>query len=63
MMIPLQARANKSANKPDTELKEFEVILTEFKTRGADDQDFEKKVEAKRSVASKRVAKRSRPFS
>jgi hypothetical protein len=40
-------------------LKEFEVILTEFKQQGADDQDFEKKVEAKKNVASRRVAKRS----
>lgn len=59
--LPFQDRANKSANKPDTELKEFEVILTEFKQQGADDHDFEKKVEAKKSVASKRVAKRSMP--
>jgi condensin complex subunit 1 len=54
-----KARANKSSNKPDTELKEFEIILTEFKQRGTEDQDFEKKVEAKKSIASRRVAKRS----
>jgi condensin complex subunit 1 len=55
----MQARSNKSPNKPDTELKEFEVILTQFKQQGEDDHEFEKRVEVKKAVASKRVNKRS----
>ncbi|KAF9233399.1 non-SMC mitotic condensation complex subunit 1-domain-containing protein [Melanogaster broomeanus] len=54
-----QARSNKSANKPDTELNEFESILEEHKRQGEEDQAFEKRVEGKKVAAKKKATRRS----
>ncbi|KAH9836066.1 non-SMC mitotic condensation complex subunit 1-domain-containing protein [Rhodofomes roseus] len=57
--ILTKARANKSANKPDAELNEFENILEEHKRQGEEDQAFEKRVEGKRAAAKKRATRRT----
>ncbi|KAG9309978.1 non-SMC mitotic condensation complex subunit 1-domain-containing protein [Chiua virens] len=59
MDILTKARSNKSANKPDTELNEFESILDEHRRQGAEDQEFEKRVEGKKASAKKKAARRS----
>ncbi|KAH9924065.1 non-SMC mitotic condensation complex subunit 1-domain-containing protein [Fomitopsis serialis] len=58
--ILTKARANKSANKPDAELNEFESILEEHKRQGEEDQAFEKRVEGKKAAAKKRATRRTR---
>ncbi|KAG8878535.1 Condensin complex subunit [Tulasnella sp. 332] len=58
--ILTKARSNKSANKPDSELKEFETILQEYKEKGEEDQALEKNVKKKADQAKKRASKRSR---
>ncbi|KAF8524318.1 non-SMC mitotic condensation complex subunit 1-domain-containing protein [Hysterangium stoloniferum] len=55
----VKARTNRSANKPDSELKEFETILTEHKQQGEEDQALEKRVEGKRAAAKKRATRRN----
>ncbi|KIK92248.1 hypothetical protein PAXRUDRAFT_830137 [Paxillus rubicundulus Ve08.2h10] len=57
--ILTKARSNKSANKPDTELNEFESILEEHKRQGEEDQAFEKRVEGKKKAAKKKATRRS----
>ncbi|KAF8591370.1 hypothetical protein K439DRAFT_1327448 [Ramaria rubella] len=57
--ILIKARSNKSANKPDSELNEFETILTEHKEQGEQDQALEKRVEGKKAAAKKRATRRS----
>ncbi|KAF7983455.1 hypothetical protein HWV62_21732 [Athelia sp. TMB] len=57
--ILAKARANKSANKPDTELNEFEAILEEHKQQGAEDQALEKRVHTKKAAAKKRATRRT----
>ncbi|KAH7345411.1 non-SMC mitotic condensation complex subunit 1-domain-containing protein [Rhizoctonia solani] len=57
--ILVKARQNKSANKPDTELKEFEDILTEHKNKGEQDNELAKRTEHNVAVAQKRATKRS----
>ncbi|OCH87806.1 hypothetical protein OBBRIDRAFT_889536 [Obba rivulosa] len=57
--ILTKARANKSANKPDAELNEFENILEENRRQGEEDQAFEKRVEGKKAAAKKRATRRS----
>ncbi|KAI0628114.1 non-SMC mitotic condensation complex subunit 1-domain-containing protein [Trametes polyzona] len=57
--ILTKARQNKSANKPDAELNEFEAILEESRRQGAEDQDFEKRVEGRKAIAKKRATRRS----
>ncbi|EMD38787.1 hypothetical protein CERSUDRAFT_133306 [Gelatoporia subvermispora B] len=57
--ILTKARANKSANKPDAELNEFENILEENRRQGEEDQAFEKRVENKKAAAKKRATRRS----
>ncbi|KIM60515.1 hypothetical protein SCLCIDRAFT_1216792 [Scleroderma citrinum Foug A] len=54
-----KARSNKSANKPDTELDEFESILNEHKRQGEDDRAFEKRVEGKKAAAKRKATRRS----
>ncbi|THG99612.1 hypothetical protein EW026_g2781 [Hermanssonia centrifuga] len=54
-----KARQNKSQNKPDAELNEFEGILEEHRRQGAEDQAFEKRVEGKKAAAKKRATRRS----
>ncbi|KAI0758493.1 non-SMC mitotic condensation complex subunit 1-domain-containing protein [Trametes elegans] len=54
-----KARSNKSANKPDAELNEFEQILEENRRQGAEDQDFEKRVEGRKAIAKKRATRRT----
>ncbi|KZT06979.1 uncharacterized protein LAESUDRAFT_652146 [Laetiporus sulphureus 93-53] len=53
------ARANKSANKPDAELNEFENILEEHRRQGEEDQAFEKRVEGRKAAVKKRATRRS----
>ncbi|OJA20254.1 hypothetical protein AZE42_02694 [Rhizopogon vesiculosus] len=57
--ILAKARSNKSANKPDTELNEFESILDEHRRQGAEDQAFEKRVEGKKAAAKRKATRRS----
>ncbi|KDR79872.1 hypothetical protein GALMADRAFT_222814 [Galerina marginata CBS 339.88] len=57
--ILAKARANKSKDKPDSELNEFEKILEEHKAQGQEDQALEKRVEGKKAAAKKKAAKRS----
>ncbi|KAJ3569809.1 hypothetical protein NP233_g4807 [Leucocoprinus birnbaumii] len=57
--ILVKARSNKSKDKPDTELDEFEKILLEHKTQGEEDQAFEKKI--KKKAAKKRGTRRAPP--
>ncbi|KAL4072147.1 non-SMC mitotic condensation complex subunit 1-domain-containing protein [Scleroderma yunnanense] len=54
-----KARSNKSANKPDTELDEFESILNEHKRQGEEDRAFEKRVEGKKAAAKRKATRRS----
>ncbi|KAJ6448906.1 non-SMC mitotic condensation complex subunit 1-domain-containing protein [Mycena sanguinolenta] len=53
-----KARQNKSPNKPDTELAEFETILEENKLQGEEDRDLEKRVQGKKAAAKKKASKR-----
>ncbi|KAL6299950.1 non-SMC mitotic condensation complex subunit 1-domain-containing protein [Sparassis latifolia] len=57
--ILTKARSNKSSNKPDAELNEFEQILEDHKRQGEEDQEFEKRVEGKKAAAKKRATRRS----
>ncbi|WVF66251.1 hypothetical protein IAT40_000991 [Kwoniella sp. CBS 6097] len=59
--ILAKARANKAANKPETELKEFEAILTEHQAKGLEDQALELDVLKKTKAAKRRAAKRPPP--
>ncbi|KAG6333782.1 hypothetical protein ID866_5308 [Astraeus odoratus] len=54
-----KARSNKSANKPDTELDEFESILNEHRRQGEEDRAFEKRVEGKKAAAKRKATRRS----
>ncbi|KAI0298641.1 non-SMC mitotic condensation complex subunit 1-domain-containing protein [Multifurca ochricompacta] len=54
-----KARSNKAANKPDSELNEFETVLEESRRQGAEDQAFEKRVEGKKAAAKKRATRRT----
>ncbi|KAG9221591.1 hypothetical protein CCMSSC00406_0007230 [Pleurotus cornucopiae] len=53
-----KARTNKSTNKPDTELDEFEKILEEHKLQGEEDQALEKRAESKKAAAKKRATRK-----
>ncbi|KAJ7510292.1 non-SMC mitotic condensation complex subunit 1-domain-containing protein [Mycena galericulata] len=53
-----KARQNKSANKPDTELAEFEQILEDNRMQGEEDRDLEKRVQGKKAAAKKKASKR-----
>ncbi|KAH9963997.1 non-SMC mitotic condensation complex subunit 1-domain-containing protein [Lactifluus volemus] len=57
--ILVKARSNKAANKPDSELNEFESALDESRRQGEEDQAFEKRVEGKKAAAKKRATRRS----
>ncbi|CAE6532324.1 unnamed protein product [Rhizoctonia solani] len=57
--ILVKAKQNKSANKPDTELNEFENILKEHKNKGEQDNELAKRTEHNVAVAQKRASKRS----
>ncbi|KAH9074289.1 non-SMC mitotic condensation complex subunit 1-domain-containing protein [Lactarius deliciosus] len=57
--ILVKARSNKAANKPDSELNEFETALDENRRQGAEDQAFEKRVEGKKAAAKKRATRRT----
>ncbi|KAJ1311862.1 hypothetical protein OPQ81_010322 [Rhizoctonia solani] len=57
--ILVKAKQNKSANKPDTELSEFEAILKEHKDKGEQDNELAKRTEHNVAVAQKRASKRS----
>jgi len=57
--ILVKARSNKAANKPDSELKEFETVLDENRRQGEEDQALEKRVEGKKAAAKKRATRRT----
>ncbi|KAI5117543.1 hypothetical protein M0805_004372 [Coniferiporia weirii] len=57
--ILAKARASKSANKPDSELKEFEGILEEHKRQGEEDHALEKRAEGKKAAARKRATRKA----
>jgi len=57
--ILARARSNKAANKPDSELNEFEAVLKENRRQGEEDQAFEKRVEGKKAAAKKRATRRT----
>ncbi|KAJ7650604.1 non-SMC mitotic condensation complex subunit 1-domain-containing protein [Roridomyces roridus] len=57
-----KARQNKSANKPDTELAEFEQILEDNRMQGEEDRDLEKRVQGKKAAARKKASKKSKKF-
>ncbi|EUC53540.1 condensin complex subunit 1 [Rhizoctonia solani AG-3 Rhs1AP] len=57
--ILAKAKQNKSANKPDTELNEFENILKEHKNQGEQDNELAKRTEHNVAVAQKRASRRS----
>nr|ODN98900.1 condensin complex subunit 1 [Cryptococcus depauperatus CBS 7855] len=56
--ILAKARANKAASKPETELQEFERILTEHQAKGLEDAALEADVLRKTKAAKRRAAKR-----
>ncbi|KAJ7117284.1 non-SMC mitotic condensation complex subunit 1 [Mycena filopes] len=56
--ILVKARQNKSPNKPDTELAEFEQILDDNRMQGEADRDLEKRVQGKKAAAKKKASKR-----
>ncbi|KAG8973254.1 Condensin complex subunit [Tulasnella sp. 425] len=56
--ILAKARSNKSSNKPDSELKEFETILQEHREKGEEDQALEKTMKKKADQAKKRATRR-----
>jgi len=58
--ILTKARTNKSKDKPDSELNEFEQILEDHKRQGEEDQALERRVEGKKAAAKKRASKRTR---
>jgi len=58
--ILAKARNNKSKDKPDADLDEFEKILAEYKAQGEEDQALEKRVGKKRAAVKRRAAKRTR---
>ncbi|KAK2461131.1 hypothetical protein APHAL10511_006658 [Amanita phalloides] len=55
-----KARTNKSKDKPDNELNEFEQILEDHKRQGEEDQALERRVEGKKAAAKKRASRRAR---
>ncbi|KAF8474388.1 non-SMC mitotic condensation complex subunit 1-domain-containing protein [Russula ochroleuca] len=57
--ILVKARSNKTANKSDAELNEFENVLEENRKQGEEDQAFEKRVEGKKAAAKKRATRRT----
>ncbi|KAH9970214.1 non-SMC mitotic condensation complex subunit 1 [Lactifluus volemus] len=57
-----EARSNKAANSPDSELNEFESALGERLRQCAEDQAFEKRVEVKKAAAKKRTTRRTEIF-
>ncbi|KAJ7598958.1 non-SMC mitotic condensation complex subunit 1-domain-containing protein [Mycena floridula] len=58
--ILVKARQNKSPNKPDNELNDFEQILEEHKIQGEADQELEQRVKGKKGKkkAPKRVPRK-----
>lgn len=58
--ILAKARTNKSKDKPDSELDEFEKILEEHKLQGEEDQALEKRVGKKKAAAKKRATRKTR---
>ncbi|TYJ51842.1 hypothetical protein B9479_007560 [Cryptococcus floricola] len=56
--ILAKSRANKAANKPETEMQEFERILNEHQAKGLEDQALEADVLRKTKAAKRRAAKR-----
>jgi len=54
-----KARSNKTANKSDSDLNEFEAVLKEYRKQGEEDQVFEKHVEGKKAAAKKRATRRT----
>ncbi|KAI0038666.1 hypothetical protein FA95DRAFT_1567609 [Auriscalpium vulgare] len=57
--ILAKARATKSANKPDSELNEFEEILEAHRREGEEDQAIQKRVAGKKTAAKKRATRKT----
>lgn len=57
--ILVKARSNKSPNKPDTELNEFEAILLEHKDKGEQDNELARRTEHNVAAAQKRATRKS----
>ncbi|KAG9085131.1 Condensin complex subunit [Ceratobasidium sp. UAMH 11750] len=57
--VLVKARSNKSPNKPDTELNEFEAILQEHKDKGEQDNELARRTEHNVAVAQKRAVRKS----
>jgi len=57
--ILAKARLNKSATKPDSELKEFENILDEHRRQGEEDNALAKRAEGKKAAARKRATRKA----
>ncbi|RDB27013.1 Condensin complex subunit 1 [Hypsizygus marmoreus] len=57
--ILAKARANKSKDKPDSDLDEFEKILEEHRVQGEEDQALEKRVGKKKAAAKKRATRKT----
>ncbi|PPQ70796.1 hypothetical protein CVT24_001077 [Panaeolus cyanescens] len=62
--ILAKARNNKSKDKPDSDLNEFERMLEEYKQQGEEDHALEKRAEGKKAAAKKRAQRKSKskPF-
>ncbi|KAG5636043.1 hypothetical protein H0H81_009267 [Sphagnurus paluster] len=54
--ILAKARSNKSKDKPDSDLDEFEKILEEHRAQGAEDQALEKRVGKKKAAVARKRA-------
>ncbi|QRV75821.1 condensin complex subunit 1 [Ceratobasidium sp. AG-Ba] len=57
--VLVKARSNKSPNKPDTELNEFEAILQDHKNKGEQDNELARRTEHNVAVAQKKASRRS----
>ncbi|GLB42214.1 putative regulatory subunit of the condensin complex, a complex required for conversion of interphase chromatin into mitotic-like condense chromosomes [Lyophyllum shimeji] len=58
--ILAKARSNKSKDKPDSDLDEFEKILNEHRAQGEEDQALEKRVGKKKAAAARKRAAATR---
>ncbi|KAJ8481937.1 hypothetical protein ONZ45_g15130 [Pleurotus djamor] len=53
-----KARLNKSANKPDTELNEFESMLQEYRRQGEEDKALEQRAQKKKKKATRKSSRK-----
>ncbi|TFK73027.1 hypothetical protein BDN72DRAFT_257566 [Pluteus cervinus] len=57
--ILTKARSNKSKDKPDSELNEFEKILEEHRRQGEEDEALQRRVEGKKAAVKKRATRKT----